>query len=62
MPAIPARANSRTVRMVCSGSPNPAPASAITGIVTLAAASAAIATCSVMVISGSVVAREPPLT
>jgi hypothetical protein len=59
---MPARMNSRTVRMVCSGSPNPAPASATKGIGTAEAASAATAICSVMVSSGSVMQREAPVT
>ena len=62
MPATPARMNSRTERMVCSGSPKPAPPSATSGTVTAAATSPATRTCSSMVSSGSDVQREPPVT
>jgi hypothetical protein len=58
----PAVANSRTVRIVCSGSPNPAPASAISGTDTARATSPAMRTCSSIVKSGSLIAREAPLT
>ena len=62
MPATPAAANSRTVRIVCRGSPNPAPASAMSGTDTARATSPAILTCSSIVNSGSVIAREAPVT
>jgi hypothetical protein len=58
-PAIPALINSRTVRIVCSGSPNPAPASASAGTFTVLAILLATRTCSSKVSSGSEVHREP---
>jgi hypothetical protein len=61
-PATPAPANSRTVRIVWSGSPKPAPPSATSGTPTARATSPAIRTCSSIVNSGSVIAREAPLT
>jgi hypothetical protein len=54
--------NSRTVRIVCNGSPKPAPASAKTGIFTALATSPATRTCSSNVSNGSEVDREPPVT
>ena len=56
MPAMPARMNSRTVRMVCSGSPKPAPPSTISGMSMLCAMSPAELSCSFIVSSGSVIA------
>jgi hypothetical protein len=52
----------RTVRMVCNGSPKPAPASASTGISTAFATSLETATCSVIVTSGSETASFAPTT
>ena len=48
---------SRTVRVTCKGSPNPAPASATTGSEIERAICEAVSTCSVKVSSGSVVFR-----
>jgi len=61
MPATPAAANSRTVRIVCNGSPNPAPASATSGTATARATSPATRTCSSIVSNGSVMARVAPV-
>ncbi len=61
-PAIPARTHSRTVRMVCSASPKPAPPSTMSGMSMLCAMSPASLSCSVIVSSGSVTALEAPLT
>ena len=59
---MPARMHSRTVRMVCSGSPKPAPPSTTSGMSIAAATSPATRSCSSMVSSGSEVQREAPVT
>ncbi len=61
-PATPPRMNSRTVRIVWIGSPQPAPASATSGMPVFSAISRAGATCSFIVRSGSVTAVEAPVT